>query len=182
MRHDSAARFVSTLLQIGPTKINCTERKIRRCRALQRAKELRGTVMPRLRRLSGLCSSNVSDTANRLRRTPFRSGHMSVICARLGIKGRAGVQRGRETAGVPSFCPRGGRRDVPAAAGGAFSAEVQRKIPRPLGANTLTRLVYPHCRCSENPRYFTKRQTNNRNHRSVFLTLSGKPPSKMLLN
>ena len=59
---------------------------------------------------------------------------------------------------------------------------VQRKIPRPLGANTLTRLVYPHCRCSENPRYFTKRQTNNRNHRSVFLTLSGKPPSKMLLN
>ena len=80
-------------------------------------------LVPRLRRLSGLCSSNVSDTANRLlKRTdsegsssvaekkssavpPFRSGHMSAICARLGSKGKVGVQRGRETAGVPSFLP-----------------------------------------------------------------------------
>ena len=30
---------------------------------------------------------------------------MSVICARLGSKGKVGVQRGRETAGVPSFLP-----------------------------------------------------------------------------
>ncbi len=37
-------------------------------------------------------------------RTPFRSGHMSAICARLS-KGKVGVQRGRETAGVPSFLP-----------------------------------------------------------------------------
>ncbi len=35
----------------------------------------------------------------------FRSGHMSAICARLGSKGKVGVQRGRETAGVPSFLP-----------------------------------------------------------------------------
>ena len=30
---------------------------------------------------------------------------MSVICVRLGSKGKVGVQRGRETAGVPSFLP-----------------------------------------------------------------------------
>ncbi len=30
---------------------------------------------------------------------------MSVICARLSNKGKVGVQRGRETAGVPSFLP-----------------------------------------------------------------------------
>ena len=71
-------------------------------------------LVPRLRRLSGLCSSNVSDTANRLRKTRkkkssavplFQSGHISAICARLSNKGKAGVQRGRETAGVPSFLP-----------------------------------------------------------------------------
>ena len=52
---------------------------------------LRGPVMPRLREVADLCSSNVSDTANRLRKTRkkkfsavplFRSGHMSAICAR----------------------------------------------------------------------------------------------------
>ena len=48
-RHSSAARFVSALLQTGSTRINCTKRLIRRCRALQRAKELRNTVMLRLR-------------------------------------------------------------------------------------------------------------------------------------
>ena len=48
-RHSSAARFVSALLQTGSTRINCTKCLIRRCRALQRAKELRNTVMLRLR-------------------------------------------------------------------------------------------------------------------------------------
>ena len=61
-----------------------------------------------------MCSRTLSDPANRLRKTRkkkssavpcFRSGHMSVICARLGSKGKVGVQRGRETAGVPSFLP-----------------------------------------------------------------------------
>ena len=79
-------------------------------------------LVPRLRRLSGLCSSNVSDTANRLRKTRkkkssavplFRSGHMSAICARLS-KGKAGVQRGRENAGVPSFLPLRRAPHVPA--------------------------------------------------------------------
>ena len=109
--------------------------------------------MPRLRRLSGLCSSNVSDPANRLRKTRkkkssavplFRSGHMSAICARLGSKGKVGVQRGRKTAGCPSFLPprrvpRRSRRPQTANP----PAEVQRKTFRPLGANTLTQFEYP---------------------------------------
>ena len=79
--------------------------------------------MSRLLEVAGLCSSNVSDTANRLlKRTDsegsssvaekkssavplFRSGHMLVICAGLSSKGKVGVQRGRETAGVPSSLP-----------------------------------------------------------------------------
>ena len=127
-RHNSAAQLVSALLQTGSTRINAAERLIRRCRPLQRAKELRNTVMLRLRRPSDMCSSNVSDPANRLRKTRkkkssavplFRSGHMSVICARLGSKGKVGVQRGRETAGVPSFLPpAAGRGTFPPSAGG----------------------------------------------------------------
>ena len=153
MRHDSVARFVSTLLQIGPTKINCTERKIRRCRALQRAKELRGTVMPRLRRLSGLCSSNVSDTANRLRKTRkkkssvvplFRSGHMSAICARLSNKGKVGVQRGRETAGCPSSLP---PRRVPRRSRAPQTANpplrFSGKLSAPSGRTRLRQFVFP---------------------------------------
>ena len=54
---------------------------------------------------------------------PFRSGHMSAICARLTDKGKVGVQRGRETAGVPSFLPPPRARQSP-----AHSAE--RNFPR----------------------------------------------------
>ena len=106
-----------------------------------------------LRRVNRLCSRTLSDPANRLRKTRkkkssavpyFRSGHMSAICAGLGSKGKVGVQRGRETAGVPSF--------LPTAVGTASSprraprrsrrpqtanphAEIQRKTSRPLGTN-----------------------------------------------
>ena len=74
--------------------------------------------------------------------TPFRSGHMSAICARLS-KGKVGVQRGRETAGVPSFLPSAvgtapsPRRapHSPALRRAQLPAEVQRKTPRPSGAN-----------------------------------------------
>ena len=102
-------------------------------------------LVSRLRRLSGLCSRTVSDTANRLRKTRkkkssavplFRSGHMSAICARLST-GKVGVQRGRKTAGCPSFLPppRGAARSRrPQTANPP--AEVQRKTLRPLGANT----------------------------------------------
>ena len=61
---------------------------------------------------------------------------MSEICARLGSKGKAGVQRGRKTAGCPSFLPppRGAARSRrPQTANPP--AEVQRKTSRPERAN-----------------------------------------------
>ena len=108
-----------------------------------------------------MCSSTLSDPANRLlKRTDsegsssvaekkssavplFRCGHMSVICARLGSKGKVGVQRGRETAGVPSFLPPRRAPHSPALRRAQFPAEVQRKTLRPLGTNTLTQFVHP---------------------------------------
>ena len=61
---------------------------------------------------------------------------MSAICARLGSKGKVGVQRGRKTVGCPSFLPpprerRRSRRPQTANP----PAEVQRKTPRPDRAN-----------------------------------------------
>ena len=108
--------------------------------------------MPRLRKLTHMCSSAVSDTANRLRKTRkkkssavplFRSGHMSVICARLGSKGKVGVQRGRETAGVPSFLPPRRAPHFPALRRAQLPAASQRKTLRPSGANPLTQFEYP---------------------------------------
>ena len=69
---------------------------------------------------------------------------MSVICTRLGSKGKVGVQRGRKTAGCPSFlpprrAPRRSRRPQTANP----HAEIQRKTLRPLGANTLTQFEHP---------------------------------------
>ena len=69
--------------------------------------------MSRLLEVADLCSRTLSDPANRLRKTRkkkssavplFRSGHISAICARLST-GKVGVQRGRKTAGCPSFLP-----------------------------------------------------------------------------
>ena len=69
---------------------------------------------------------------------------MSVICARLGSKGKVGVQRGRETAGVPSFLPSAvGTAPSPRSAERNSLAESQRKTSRPLGANPLTQFVCP---------------------------------------
>ena len=123
--------------------------------------ELCGTVMPRLRRLNRLCSSTVADTANRLlMRTDtegspsvaeekssavphFRSGRRSLIFAGLTNKGKVGVQRGRETAGVPSFLPLRRAPQSPALRRAQLPAEVQQKNSRPLGANTLTQFECP---------------------------------------
>ena len=108
--------------------------------------------MSRLLEVADLCSRTLSDPANRLRKTRkkkssavplFRSGHMSAICARLS-KGKAGVQRGRKTAGCPSFLPppRGAARSRrPQTANPP--AEVQRKTLRPSGANTPTAVRVP---------------------------------------
>ena len=81
----------------------------------------------------------------------FRSGRRSLVCARLSNKGKVGVQRGRETAGVPSFLPTAvgtassppRTRQSPALRRAHLPAESQRKTPRPLGANTLTQFAYP---------------------------------------
>ena len=81
----------------------------------------------------------------------FRSGRRSLVCARLSNKGKAGVQRGRKTAGCPSFLPTAvgtassPRRapHSPALRRAQFPAEVQRKTLRPLGTNTLTQFVHP---------------------------------------
>ena len=109
-----------------------------------------------------MCSRTVSDPANRLlKRTDsegsssvaekkssavplFHSGHMLAICAGLSSKGKVGVQKGRKTAGCPSFlpprrAPRRSRRPQTANP----PAEVQRKTSRPLGANTLTQFARP---------------------------------------
>ena len=45
---------------------------------MQHVKELRGTVMPRLLEVADLCSSNVSDTANRLLKRTDSEGSSSV--------------------------------------------------------------------------------------------------------
>ena len=122
--------------------------------------------MPRLRKLTHMCSRTISGTVYRFRhgstlcsptvekilcRSPFRSGHMSAICARLSNKGKTGVQRGRETVGVPSFLPTAVGtalsqprvRQSPALRRAQLLAEFQRKTLRPLGTNTLAQFEYP---------------------------------------
>ena len=107
--------------------------------------------MSRLLEVADLCSRTLSDPANRLRKTRkkkssavplFRSGHISAICARLST-GKVGVQRGRKTAGCPSFLPPRRAPHSPALRRAQFPAEVQRKPSRPLGANTLTQFAHP---------------------------------------
>ena len=109
--------------------------------------------MSRLLEVADLCSRTVSVPANRLRKTRkkkssavpyFRSGHMSVICARLGSKGKVGVQRGRKTAGCPSFLPSAaGRGESPRSAERNSSLDFKRKTSRPLGANTPAAVRVP---------------------------------------
>ena len=68
-------------------------------------------LVPRLRRVARMCSSTLSDTANRLRKIRkkkssavplFRSGHMSAICARLS-KGKGRFTRGWKPRGFALF-------------------------------------------------------------------------------
>ena len=75
---------------------------------------MRDTAMSRLRRPSDMCSSNVSDPANRSRKTRkkkssavplFHSGHMSAICARLS-KGKGRFTRGRKPQVSVLLCAR----------------------------------------------------------------------------
>ena len=74
---------------------------------------------------------------------------MSVICARLGSKGKVGVQRGRETAGVPSFLPPRRAPHFPALRRAQLPAEVQRKTPRPSGSNPPAAVRVPRSASAE---------------------------------
>ena len=69
VRHNSAAQPFGALSQTGPAKITYSKRLIRRCRAQTQLNESRNTVMLRLRRFNRMCSSTLSDTANRLKKT-----------------------------------------------------------------------------------------------------------------
>ena len=66
--HNTLARYDRQ----GPTEINGTERLIRRCRALQRAKELRNTVMLRLLEVADLCSSTLSVNCEKAEKDTLR--------------------------------------------------------------------------------------------------------------
>ena len=102
-----------------------------------------------------MCSSTLSDTANMSRhgstlcsptvekilcRSPFRSGHMSAICARLSPK-EVGVKR-VETL-VSTLLPRRGARRIPARRQRNSPLGFSEKDCRPEGANTPARFKYP---------------------------------------
>ena len=95
-----------------------------------------------------MCSSTVADPANMSRqgstlcspavekilcRSPFRSGHMSAICARLSQK-EVGVKRVETLVSTLLPPPRGAARSRRPQTANPL-AEVQRKTLRPLGAN-----------------------------------------------
>ena len=69
---------------------------------------------------------------------------MSVICARLGSKGKVGVQRGRETAGVPSFLPSAvGTAPSPRSAERSSPLRFSEKLPARQGRTRLRQFAYP---------------------------------------
>ena len=69
---------------------------------------------------------------------------MSVICARLGSKGKVGVQRGRETAGVPSFLPSAvGTAPSPRSAERSSPLRFSEKLPARQGRTRLRQFVCP---------------------------------------
>ena len=106
-------------------------------------------LVSRLRRVNRLSSSKLSGTANRQRngstlcsptvgkilcRSPVsKRSHVGNL--RQTLQGKGEIHKRVETAGVyPLVRPRGVS---------ALPAEVQRKPPRPLGANTLTQFACP---------------------------------------
>ena len=72
---------------------------------------------------------------------------MSVICARLGSKGKVGVQRGRKTAGCPSSLPpRGGRRNAPAVRRRRIPPQrFSEKLSARKGRTRLRQFAHPGC-------------------------------------
>ena len=115
--------------------------------------------MPRLRKLTHMCSRTISGTAYRFR-------HGSTLCSptvekilcrslfskrshignlrqiRKQGKGRSSKRKGNRRCPF-LFAPAAGRGTFPPSADGESPAEVQRKTLRPLGTNTLAQFEYP---------------------------------------
>ena len=104
--------------------------------------------MLRLRRPSDMCSRTVSDTANTRihERTQCVSAEEKILC-RSPISQRSHVGNLRQTLQGKGEKIRGWKPQVSTLLCprrvGALPAEVQRKPPRPLGANTLTQFAHP---------------------------------------
>ena len=109
--------------------------------------------MPRLMEVADLCSSNVSDPANRLRKTrKKKSSVVPPVSQRSHVgnlrqirkqgKGRSSKRKENRRLSF-LFAPAAGAATLPPSADGESPAEVQRKTPRPLGANPLTQFVCP---------------------------------------
>ena len=100
-----------------------------------------------------MCSRMASDTANRLRKTrKKKSSAVPLFSQRshVGNLRRANKQgKGRSSKRKENrrlsflFAPAAGAATLPPSADGESPAEVQRKTPRPLGANPLTQFVCP---------------------------------------
>ena len=73
----------------------------------------------------------------------FRSGRRSLIFAGLTNKGKVGVQRGRETADVPSFLPPRRAPQSPALRRAQLPAEVQQKTAARQGRTRLRQFGCP---------------------------------------
>ena len=76
---------------------NCATRVCRACVELTVCVAVRYPITANISR--NKCNDNPTAVSY------FRSGRRSLVCAELSNKGKVGVQRGRETAGVPSFLP-----------------------------------------------------------------------------
>ena len=116
--------------------------------------------MSRLRRVAGLCSSTLSDTANRLLMRTDSEGSSSaaekkssavpffaaVTCRQSAPdypRERGDSQEGGNRRCLPSCAPARRQRTFPRSAERNSSLDFKRKTPRPLGANTLTQFEYP---------------------------------------
>ena len=110
-----------------------------------------------LRRVARMCSSNVSDPANRLRKT--RKKKSSAVLLFEAVAGLwsapdyPGARQEFKEEGKPQvslpFCPCGGCRTLPRSAERNSFAEIQRKTPRPLGTNTPAQFVSPSIQCKK---------------------------------
>ena len=116
-------------------------------------------LVPRLRKLTHMCSRTIFGTAYRFR-------HGSTLCSptvekilcrslfskrshignlrqiRKQGKGRSSKRKGNRRCPF-LFAPAAGRGTFPPSADGESPAEVQRKTLRPLGTNTLAQFEYP---------------------------------------